>query len=82
MQAEAWTGHTQGMTIRDILEKVDLFNVNVQNSQKGTEKHLSKGQDGKTIIETNDPSSAYLGPKLWDRQITLDLGLDLDSSAD
>jgi len=83
-QAQEWNGHTQGMTIRDILEKVDLFNVNVQNNQKGTEKHLSKGRDGKTIIEVNNPSSAYLGPKLWDRQISLslDLGLDLDNSGD
>ena len=50
---------------------------------QGTEKqHLSKDTDGKTIIKVNDPSSAYLGPKLWDKQISLDLGLDLDSSAD
>jgi len=83
MTEAVWNGHTQGMTIRDILEKVDLFNVSVLNSnQKGTEKHLSKDTDGKTIIKLNDPSSAYLGPKLWDRQISLDLGLDLDSSAD
>jgi len=84
MAEMVWNGHTQGMTIRDILEKVDLFNVSVLNSnQKGTEKqHLSKDTDGKTIIKVNDPSSAYLGPKLWDRQISLDLGLDLDSSAD
>jgi len=65
------------MTIREILEKVDLFNVTVQDSK---DKHLSKSGDGKTIIETTNPSSAFLGPKLWDKQISLDLGLDLDSS--
>lgn len=81
--SDTWNGHTQGMTIRDILEKVDLFNVSVQNtnngSQKATDKHLSKDLDGKTIIEVNDPTSAFLGPRLWDKQISFDLGFDLDS---
>lgn len=28
------------------------------------------------FLQVSDPTSAYLGPKLWDKQITLDLDFE------
>jgi len=83
------------MTIRDILEKVDLFNITMEDdlvSKEDKEKDLSKNLngssnfhksgDGKTVIQTSDPTSAYLGPKLWDQTISLpDLGLETEDQS-
>jgi len=65
----------QGMNIRDILEKVELFNMTVAGEEvvkDQTEKKI-KLNNVKTVIKTSDPSSAYLGngPKLWDKTISL-----------
>jgi len=83
------------MTIRDILEKVDLFNItmeddgmNNEDKEKSFSKNLGggfnvqKSGDGKTVIQTSDPTSAYLGPKLWGNTINIpDLGLETDSES-
>ena len=66
---ESGGGVWHGMTIRDILEKVDLFNITeVQDTSDNekTQKPITLGnyettQDGKTIIPVSDPTSAYLG---------------------
>jgi len=76
----------QGMTIKDILEKVDLFNITTEDEGSKTPgdkdkdfkanfaasgSNFQKNRDGKTIIQMSDPSSAYLGPKLWENTISL-----------
>lgn len=71
-----------GMTIKDILEKVDLTSVNsVNNVGRGksetqtssviTMSNFPKIKCGKSVIQTSNPTSAYLGPKLWDKSITI-----------
>jgi len=73
---------SQGMTIKDILEKVDLFNICVEEDVQMKDKNLMKNSEGKTVIQVSDPRSAYLGPKLWDKQISLSLDLEADHSND
>lgn len=75
-----WVG--QGMTIKDILEKVDLFNISVEDDthQQDKQKNLQKNSEGKTVIQASDPTSAYLGPRLWEKQISL--SLDFSNGAD
>jgi len=76
------------MTIKDILQKVDLMNVSSQNvgvRQKSetettsviTVSNPTKLKLGKSVIQQSNPTSAYLGPKLWDNSITIsNLGLE------
>jgi len=73
-----------GMTIKDILEKVDLFNITTAEESENKEKEnkedefttfgggiFDRNEERKTIIQVSDPTSAYLGPKLWDKPISL-----------
>jgi len=85
-------GVWHGMTIRDILEKVDLFNITtVEETTTKERKEFSPmnlgnyetNEDGKTVVQVSDPTSAYLGPKLWNQPISLpDLMEDDDEPAD
>jgi len=89
-------GVWHGMTIRDILEKVDLFNITTveEDSQITKEKMNQKEftpssfgnfettEDGKTIVQVSDPTSAYLGPKLWNKPISLNELMDDDEPSD
>lgn len=73
-----------GVTIHNLLEKVDLLNFIFDEDEGGNNKDKKNGNDditGKTVIKTNDPSSAYLGPKLWNNPITLDDLMDEDSGS-
>merc|ERR1711976_996460 len=72
--SNGWTG----LTIREILEKVDLFNIttvdeeDMKNEKTGSPiANYSKNKEGKTVISANNPESAFLGPKLWDKPISL-----------
>lgn len=77
-----------GMTIRDILEKVDLTNVStaheggkgkleIQKSSVISVSSLPKLKPATSVIQTSNPTSAYLGPKLWEKSITIsNLGLE------
>jgi len=84
------------MTIKDILEKVDLFNITTEEEEGKTPEmkdkefkanlslahggsNFQKSKEGKTIIQVSDPTSAYLGPRLWENTISLP---DLDSGDD
>eukprot|EP00092_Neocalanus_flemingeri_P033976 GFUD01036944.1.p1 GENE.GFUD01036944.1~~GFUD01036944.1.p1 ORF type:complete len:332 (+),score=106.87 GFUD01036944.1:50-1045(+) len=71
-----------GMTIRDILEKVDLSNITtVEDDGKGktrkeatsviTLSNYPKLKGERSVIQTANPTSAYLGPKLWNKNITI-----------
>ena len=58
-----WTG----MTIRDILEKVDLVNINettgnpAKNQKSSMMMEHESSPERKTLISVSDPTSAYLG---------------------
>jgi len=79
-----WTG----MTIRDILEKVDLVNISDVSENPGKNPKLSSISDretspaGKTLISVPDPTSAYLGPKLWDNPLSLQDLIAEDEASD
>jgi len=76
-----WTG----MTIKDILEKVDLFNITTDDGDEPSGKDVKPNISGKNslhkpvtesgkkavVVSSNKPESAFLGPKIWKNPITL-----------
>jgi len=54
-------GAWQGLTIKEILEKVDLSNFIMEDDSK---KQLAKNDP---MVSHINPESAFLGPKLWSR---------------
>jgi len=64
----------QGLTIKDILEKVDLSNLIVEDDEKKADKDI----DAKDpfISSTYNPESAFLGPKLWNSSIPISITSD------
>jgi len=68
-----------GMTIKDILEKVDLFNfamISHEEDKKEKEANsITNMSDEKDIMKRKpikaEPPSAFLGPNLWKKPITL-----------
>jgi len=73
----------QGMTIHNLLEKVDLLNFMFEDDADGSSKGSEKPPDlSKTIVRTSDPTSAYLGPRnIFSNPITLDDLMDDDSNS-
>jgi len=72
VEGSAW----HGMGIRDILKQVDLSNIMEVEGSSETDKNVKVGNmetslHGKNIVSVSDPTSAYLGPKLWDNPISL-----------
>jgi len=74
-----------GMTIHNILEKVDLLNFmfdeegnNEKKEKAGTSKIVTPN---KGVMTASDPTSAYLGPKLWNNPISLEDLMDEDSGS-
>jgi len=79
-----------GMTINNILEKVDLFNFVFDEDEAGNKEMKDGSTLGpclntqvteKTVIKAPNPTSAYLGPKLWNNPITLDDLMDEDNGS-
>lgn len=78
-ESNAQAGGWNGMTIKDILEKVDLFNITVESggdSPKDEKVIVGKPpgtrvKDGKTVIDGSNPEAAFLGPRLWDKTISV-----------
>jgi len=79
-------GIWQGMTIKDILEKVDLFNITTLDEDDDIDKHkadikpdikpsvsggVKEQQKQKVVVSASKPESAFLGPKIWKNPITL-----------
>lgn len=58
-------GAWQGLTIKEILEKVDLSNIIMD------EENPKKTDDQTIGINGINPESAFLGPKLWSRSIPM-----------
>lgn len=59
-------GAWQGLTIKEILEKVDLSNIIMDEDTK-----LKVAKEDPMINTGIDPQSAFLGPKLWSRSIPM-----------
>merc|ERR1712153_142459 len=58
-------GAWQGLTIKEILEKVDLSNIIMEEDNK---QKIAKNNP---MISSIDPESAFLGPKLWSRSVPM-----------
>merc|ERR1712079_298159 len=58
-------GTWNGLTIKEILEKVDLSNIIMEEDNK---KQLTNKDP---MISRINPESAFLGPKLWSRSIPM-----------
>lgn len=73
----------QGMTIHNLLEKVDLLNFIFDEEGEGGVKGTEKPSNvSKTTVRTTDPTSAYLGPRnIFSNPITLDDLMDDDSNS-
>jgi hypothetical protein len=80
ISTESHVGSWQGLTIKEILEKVDLSNIIMEDEDK--QKQLSKATTI-TIPSSGEinPESAYLGPKLWSRSVPMPLTGDNDDFA-
>jgi len=63
-------GIWQGLTIKEILEKVDLSNI-IMGDEKKEPKSPSE-------VNAIDPESAFLGPKLWSRSIPMPITQEND----
>jgi len=75
-----------GMTINNILEKVDLLNFifdedasNEKQKEVGTSKVVAPVKA--VVMNASDPTCAYLGPKLWNNPISLEDLMDEDSGS-
>jgi leukemia factor-related protein len=77
----------QGLTIKEILEKVDLFNISamVEDDKKvntsQAEEMKPSGSGNYQFPETNS-DSAFLGPRLWNKPISLPVNLSEDEEPD
>jgi len=70
-----------GMSIKDILEKVDLFNVTTleeeddifktKDAKPPTISRTGVKEPKKVVCSASKPESAFLGPKIWKNPITL-----------
>jgi hypothetical protein len=80
-QTDSATGSSsgwQGMTIKDILDKVDLFNFTMLSDEDEEKLKAAKAEleapepvEKKPKIFKSEPTSAFLGPKIWKKPITL-----------
>jgi len=61
-------GAWQGLTIKEILEKVDLSNIIMEEDNK---QKIAKNNP---MISSINPESAFLGPKLWSRPMSMSGG--------
>lgn len=71
-----------GPTIKEILEKVDLFNIStlIEHDDDDDVKKENKDKD-MTATQVN-PESAFLGPKLWSKSISVPSALGDDCADD
>lgn len=70
-------GAWQGLTIKEILEKVDLSNIIMDDDSKQKE---AKNVNDPTLTMTGaiNPESAFLGPRLWSRSIPMPIASDTE----
>jgi len=58
----------QGLTIKEILEKVDLSNIIMDEDKKKVDKFSNQSMMTNGVI---NPESAFLGPKLWSKPVPM-----------
>ena len=68
-------GSWQGLTIKEILEKVDLSNIINEDMDKNKEEKLN---DPMLTSGAINPESAFLGPKLWSKPVQMPMNNDSD----
>jgi len=68
-------GSWQGLTIKEILEKVDLSNIINEDMDKNKEEKLN---DPMLTSGAINPESAFLGPKLWSKPVQMPMTNDSD----
>jgi len=68
--SEIKVGAWQGLTIKEILEKVDLSNIIMDDDEPKV------GKMDSTMTSAINPESAFLGPKLWSKPIQMPLTLE------
>jgi len=66
-------GSWQGLTIKEILEKVDLSNIISEDMDKNKEEKLNDPMFNSGAI---NPESAFLGPKLWSKPVQMPMTND------
>jgi len=71
------TNNWQGRTLKDILDKVDLFNFTMLTEEddeklKETKAFLEDTAESKKLQKKSSPKSAFLGPQIWKKPLTLD----------
>jgi len=76
----------QGLTIKEILEKVDLFNISTMVEEEKKNIACAETDDAKPsgsfqFGEVN-PESAFLGPRIWNKPISLPVNLSDDEEPD
>jgi len=61
------------MTINELLKKVDLTNFQIPEDEGKKKPVKEEWEEKMNITYGTNPSSAYLGPKLWDKTISIPL---------
>jgi len=70
-------GSWQGLTIKEILEKVDLSNI-IMEENTDKKKEDTFNDPMLTSAGTINPESAFLGPKLWSKPVQMPITNDSD----
>lgn len=66
------------MTINELLKKVDLTNFQIPEDDYKKKPVKEEWEEKMNITYGTNPNSAYLGPKLWDKTISIPLFSDDD----
>lgn len=66
------------MTINELLKKVDLTNFQIPEDEAKKKSVKEEWKEEMNITYGTNPNSAYLGPKLWDKTISIPLFTDED----
>lgn len=69
------------MTINELLKKVDLTNFQIPEDETKKKPVKEEWEEKMNITYGTNPNSAYLGPKLWDKTISIPLFTDEDFNA-
>lgn len=69
------------MTINELLKRVDLTNFQIPENEAKKKHVKEEWKEEMNITYGTNPNSAYLGPKLWDKTISIPLFTDEDLAA-
>jgi len=77
---EALRTNWNTITIDELLKKVDLTNFQIPEDEATKKPVKEKWEEKMNITYGTDPNSAYLGPKLWEKTISIPLFTEDDLS--